>query len=95
VNELPESHRHLLTSPPRIGVLATNGADGFPQVSGVGFLFDDDGMIRVSALATRKKVENLRHDPQCALFVFDAETHFRYLEVRARAAVEPDEGYES
>jgi PPOX class probable F420-dependent enzyme len=88
----PESHQDLLMAP--VAVLATNGADGFPQVSALWFLYDDDGMLRISLNTTRQKVKNMKERPEVTFFIIDPASPYRTLEVRARAEVSPDPDYE-
>lgn len=52
----------------RWGVLATIKRDGRPQLSNVGYAWDD-GLIRVSVTADRAKTRNLRRDPRVTLHV--------------------------
>jgi PPOX class probable F420-dependent enzyme len=87
----PESHRDLLDG--QVASLATLGGDGFPQLTEVWFLFDDDGEIKLSLNTSRLKTRNLRTRPQCSLLLLDLENPYRYLEVRGRARIEPDEDY--
>ena len=87
----PESHKDLLSAP--VAVLGTNGADGFPQVSALWFLYDDDGLLRLSLNTTRQKVKNLQARPAITLFIFDPTNPYRTLEVRAQAEVSPDPDY--
>jgi PPOX class probable F420-dependent enzyme len=88
---VPASHQDLLTAP--VAVLATVGADGYPQVSGLWFLLDDDGLVRLSLNTTRQKVKNLRAHPECTLFLLDPATPYRTVEIRARADLAPDPDY--
>jgi PPOX class probable F420-dependent enzyme len=88
----PESHQDLLMAP--VAVLATNGADGFPQVSALWFLYDDDGMLRISLNTTRQKVKNMQERPEVTFFIIDPASPYRTLEVRARAEISPDPDYE-
>ena len=88
---VPESHQDLLAAP--VAVLATVGADGFPQVTGLWFLRDDDGLVRLSLNTTRRKVKNLRAHPECTLFILDPATPYRTVEIRARAEIQPDPDY--
>jgi PPOX class probable F420-dependent enzyme len=88
VTTFPESHQDLLTAP--IAVLATNGADGFPQVSALWFLYDDDGVVRLSLNTTRQKVKNLQARPQVTLFLLDPANPYRTMEIRARAEIHDD-----
>jgi PPOX class probable F420-dependent enzyme len=87
----PESHKDLLNAP--VAVLPTNGHDGYPQVTALWFLFDDDETIKLSLNTTRQKVKNLQAHPECTLFIFDPTNPYRTLEVRARAEITPDADY--
>ena len=85
---IPDSHKDLLTAP--VGVLATHGADGFPQVSALWFLYGDDGALRLSLNTTRQKVKNMQQSPQVTFFVLDPANPYRTLEIRARAEIDED-----
>ncbi len=85
---IPESHRDLLGTD--VAMLATIGSDGFPQVTALWFLFDDDGVIRLSLNNTRQKLKNLQTNPECTFFILDRANPYRTLEIRARAEVTPD-----
>jgi PPOX class probable F420-dependent enzyme len=86
---VPDSHRNLLDAP--TAVLVTNGANGFPQVTAVGFLHDpEDDLIKISLNDTRQKMKNLRRDPHATFFVIDLANPYRTLEVRAEAELIPD-----
>lgn len=87
----PESHRDLLQAD--VAVLATIGQDGYPQVTALWFLFDEDGILKLSLNTTRQKVKNLQANPQCTFFVLDPANPYRTLEVRARAEIKPDAEY--
>ena len=89
--DLPESHRDLLGT--NVATLATIGTSGFPQVSAIWFLYDEDGMIRLSLNTARQKVKNLQANPQCTLFIMDPTSPQRTLEIRARAELTPDPDY--
>ncbi len=89
---IPDSHRDLLENNQAV-VLATNGADGFPQVSGVWFLVEDDGTVKMSLNTARQKTKNLMSNPDATLFFFDPANPYRTLEIRSRATVEPDPDY--
>ena len=89
--DLPESHRDLLGT--NVATLATIGTSGFPQVSAIWFLYDEDGMIRLSLNTARQKVKNLQANPQCTLFIMDPASPQRTLEIRARAELTPDPDY--
>jgi PPOX class probable F420-dependent enzyme len=88
---IPESHRDLLKSD--IAILATIGSDGFPQVTALWFLFDNDGMVRLSLNTKRQKVKNLRSHSECSLFIIDRANPSRTLEIRARAEINQDSDY--
>lgn len=90
LNDVPESHRDLLNG--QVASLATIGRDGFPQVTEIWFLFDD-GELKVSLNASRLKTRNLRERPQCSLLLLDLQNPYRYLEVRGRAKIEPDDDH--
>jgi PPOX class probable F420-dependent enzyme len=88
---IPDSHKDLITAP--VAVLATNGADGFPQVSALWFLYDDSG-LRLSLNTVRQKVKNMQQRPEVTLFIIDPANPYRTLEIRARAEISPDPAYE-
>jgi PPOX class probable F420-dependent enzyme len=90
--EIPESHRDLLKT--NVATLATVGKSGFPQVSAIWFLYDDDGLVRLSLNTARQKVKNLQANPQCTLFIMDPASPQRTLEIRARAELTLDPDYE-
>jgi PPOX class probable F420-dependent enzyme len=92
MTDIPESHEDLLSAP--VGVLATHGADGFPQVSALWFLYDEDGVLRLSLNTTRQKVKNMQENPEVTFFVLDPASPYRTLEIRARAEMSPDPDYE-
>ncbi|HZB20162.1 MAG TPA: PPOX class F420-dependent oxidoreductase [Blastococcus sp.] len=54
----------------RWGVLATVKRDGRPQLSNVGYAYDEaEGLVRVSVTADRAKTRNLERDPRVTLHV--------------------------
>ncbi len=85
----PESHRDLLQAP--VAVLATQGADGYPQVSALWFVLDGD-TLALSLNTSRQKTKNLQRDPACTLFLLDPANPYRTMEIRARAELRPDTG---
>lgn len=90
--QIPASHRALLDAP--VGVLATIGADGFPQVTALWFLYDEaDGTVRFSLNTSRQKTKNLRARPDASFLVIDPATPYRTLEIRGRAEIQPDDEY--
>lgn len=88
---IPDSHKDLLTSD--VGILATFGKDGYPQVTALWFLLDDDGLVKLSLNTIRQKTRNLSQHPECAFFVIDKTNPYRTLEIRARAEISPDDDY--
>jgi PPOX class probable F420-dependent enzyme len=86
----PETHADLLDVP--FASLATVRGDGFPQVTEVWFLHDE-GELKLSLNRSRLKTRNLAERPQCSLFLLDTSNPMRYLEVRGRARLEPDDDY--
>lgn len=89
--EIPESHRDLLQA--QFATLATVGEDGYPQVSEVWFLAEDDG-IALSLNTARQKTKNLSIEPACALLILDLANPYRYVEIRGTAVETPDDDYE-
>ncbi len=87
----PETHHDLLQTD--VAMLATVGRNGYPQVTALWFLFDDDGMLKISLNTTRQKTKNLQAHPECTLFILDRANPIRTLEVRARAELTPDPDY--
>ena len=86
---VPDTHRNLLDS--HTAILATNGADGLPQVTAVAFYHDKaDDLVKISLNDTRQKVRNLRRDPSVTLFVLDPDNRLKTLEIRGKAELIPD-----
>ena len=90
---IPPRFLDLVEPAPKFGALATIGADGFPQVTAVGFVHEGAGRFRLSMGSARQKTKNLLAHPECTLFILDPQDPFRAVEVRARAVVEPDPDY--
>ncbi len=88
---IPASHKDLLNAD--VAILATIGKNGFPQVTALWFLYDEDGMVRISLNTTRQKVRNLQSHPECSFFLLDRANPGRTLEIRARADLAPDPDY--
>jgi PPOX class probable F420-dependent enzyme len=87
---IPDSHRDLLDA--QFATLATLGADGGPQLTEVWFLHED-GELKISLNTSRLKTKNLRKRAQCSLFLLDVSNPYRYVDVRGRARLEPDDDY--
>jgi PPOX class probable F420-dependent enzyme len=90
MTEFPDSHRDLLDA--KFASLATIGSDGFPQVTEIWFLLAE-GELKISLNTSRRKTKNLMARPQCSMFLLDLANPYRYLEVRGRARIEPDDDY--
>jgi PPOX class probable F420-dependent enzyme len=90
MTSIPESHRDLLDG--QFATLATLGRDGGPQLTEVWFLHED-GELKLSLNTSRVKTKNLRRRPQCSLFLLDLKNPYRYVDVRGRARIEPDDDY--
>ena len=59
---IPDSHRDLINANQTVA-LATRGADGFPPVTALWFLADENGNIKVSLNDARQKTKNMARDP--------------------------------
>ena len=90
MTDFPESHRDLLDS--QFATLATIGRDGIPQLTEVWFLYDE-GELKTSLNTARLKTKNLQRRPECSLFLVDFADPYRYMDVRGRARIEPDDDY--
>lgn len=90
MSDFPESHRDLLDAP--VATLATLGGDGLPQLTVVWFLYEE-GELKISLNVDRVKTDNLRRRPECSALILDLQNPYRYLEVRGRAELEPDDDY--
>jgi PPOX class probable F420-dependent enzyme len=90
MTSFPDSHRDLLDA--QVASLATIGGDGFPQMTELWFLHDDDE-LKLSLNTARLKTRNLVKRPKCSLMILDLENPYRYLVVRGNAKVEPDDDY--
>jgi PPOX class probable F420-dependent enzyme len=88
--DIPKSHRDLLEAD--VGTFATVDDDGLPQLTEVWFLHEN-GEVKLSFNTERAKTRNLQARPQCSLLIVDLGNPYRYLELRGRAKVEPDDDY--
>jgi hypothetical protein len=91
VIDVPDSHRDLLDAD--VAVLTTVDDRGFPASSAVWLLYDGDD-VGISLNTSRRKTRNLQARPECSLFILDREVPYRYLEIRGRARLEPDDDYD-
>jgi PPOX class probable F420-dependent enzyme len=90
MTDFPASHHDLLAS--EFATLATIDSGGFPQLTEVWFLFDGEE-VRISLNTARLKTKNMQKRPECSLFILDLASPYRYLEIRGRARIEPDDDY--
>ncbi len=88
-DQIPESHRYLLTSP-LTAALTTVDANGRPQSTAVWYLVDDDGLLKGSITDDRQKFKNLSRNPNCSLLVIDPSNPWKTLEIRAEAELVAD-----
>ncbi len=72
----------------RFSVLVTIRANGRPQLSNVGHLVGDDGLIRMSITAERAKYKNLLRDPWAALDVA-REDFYAYAVIEGEVELSP------
>jgi PPOX class probable F420-dependent enzyme len=86
----PDSHSDLLDA--QFATLATLDANGLPQQTEVWFLHED-GEVRISLNDSRAKTKNLQQRPECSLFILDLQNPYRYVEIRGRAELAPDDDY--
>ena len=78
-------------APPRHAVIATNRADGPPQLTPVWYLYED-GRMYISAGVNTVKVRNLRRDPQVTVCVDGGHPDARYVILQGTVTiVEPGE----
>lgn len=72
-----------------IGVLATVGADGVPDLSPVWVDWDGEGVV-VNTARGRKKERDLQRDPRASICVFDRLDPYRWLSVSGPVEVVAD-----
>lgn len=90
MTEFPESHRDLLEA--QFATLATIARDGGPQLTEIWFRYED-GELKLSLNTSRRKTRNLQERPECSLFILDLSNPYRYVDVRGRVRIEPDDDY--
>lgn len=73
-------------------VLATNNADGQPQVTAIWFLYDG-GELKISLNTSRHKYKNLVRDPRATFFIIDPKNSQRTLEIRGTVEIADDPDY--
>jgi PPOX class probable F420-dependent enzyme len=72
VAQIPDPRLLAVVAANRWGVLATIKRDGLPQLTSVGYSWDD-GLIRISVTADRVKTRNLQRDPRLVLHVMGGD----------------------
>src|SRR4051812_35258974 len=88
--QIPESHRDILTSP-NFAAIATLMPDGTPQVTPV-WIDVDGNTIVFNTAQGRQKAGNLDRDPRVALSVYDQNNPYRYIQVRGHVAEKTHDG---
>lgn len=75
-----------------VATLATNGADGRPQLTAIWFGVED-GELCISVTESTQKARNLRNDGRCTVLIYDPATPSRVAEIRGWATITPDPDY--
>ena len=89
---IPETHRDLLKDETRAFVyLATQMADGSPQVTPVWFNTEGDNIL-INSAEGRVKDKNMRARPAVTLCIQDPANPYRYLQIRGRVVEITEEG---
>jgi PPOX class probable F420-dependent enzyme len=88
---IPAAVHDILDDKPT-GFVATLRPDGRISVTPVGLLYDGT-YIRFSTTTDRKKYRNLIHDDRITITVPHRNNPNRYVEVRGRAVLEPDDDH--
>jgi PPOX class probable F420-dependent enzyme len=76
-------------SPDRLGAPVRPCYDR-PQLSNVGYLLDDDGLVKISVTQDRAKVHNVRRDPRIALTAL-GDDWYEYVVVAGTAHLIEDD----
>jgi PPOX class probable F420-dependent enzyme len=82
----PDAAREFIAAHHR-GVLATQRADGHPQLSPVLCAVDDTGRVIISTRETAVKTKNLRRNPHASLCVFSDNFFGAWVQVDGTAEV--------
>lgn len=85
----PDDIRNFLqrADPALLGVIGTNGADGFPHLVPVWYHYDGE-RVHIWTLATRAWVKNAGRDERVAFSVQEEGAAARGVSIRGRAAIE-------
>jgi len=84
---IPDSHADLLRG---TVALATVNPDGYPQVTAVVAVLQDDAKLHTSVNTQRQKYRNLLATPKATVFAVDPANPYRTVEVRADVELIPD-----
>ena len=85
--DIPPAYADLLDI--HIASFATVGPSGYPQISAIGFLYED-GVIKSSMHTPRQKFKNAVRTGKATWFFMDPANPFRTLEIRGDVSVEED-----
>jgi PPOX class probable F420-dependent enzyme len=86
---LPPEIEEFLAAP-NPAVIATVAPDGSPHTAATWYLWEH-GRALVNMDASRKRLENLRHDPRVSLTILDEQQWYQQVTLRGRATLEPDD----
>ena len=78
-----DKYQDLLREKKAFASLATQMADGSPQVTPVWFDYDGK-IIRVNSARGRVKTRNMKEGSPVALAIMDPDNPYRYVQVRGR-----------
>lgn len=92
MSKIPENLVDLLTKP-IVATLTTIAPDGIPENTAIWTDWDGEHVL-VNTADGRRKPENIRNNPNVALFVLDPENPYRWIDVRGVVEeMVPDEDY--
>ena len=74
-----------------VAFVTTMRPDGRMSTNPMAVVLGDDGLIRLSTVTSRRKVRNLLADDRITVCVVPPDNLNRYVEVRGRAVLEPDD----
>ena len=89
--QMTKAQIEAFLAPPRHAIVATNRADGPPQVTPVWYLYDE-GKLYISAGAGTVKVQKLRRDPRVTICVDGGHPDARYVILQGTVTIlEPND----
>ena len=88
---IPDKYRDLIEQKKAFANLATQMADGSPQVTPVWFDHKGD-TIRVNTAKGRVKSRTLKEGARVAMSIMDPENPYRYVQIRGRVTRVTEEG---